>query len=62
MFGNANSHCLSVHILCPITLKQIPLDFSGHVLSSNAIKSVKSYPKIGSDRETDAKNANVDGP
>jgi hypothetical protein len=35
----------SVYIVCQIALKPIPLDFSGHVLSSNVIKSVKNSPQ-----------------
>jgi hypothetical protein len=45
-FANDYSHCCSVHIVCPINIKPIPLDFSGHVLSSNAIESVKNYLNI----------------
>jgi hypothetical protein len=40
------SHCPSAHCVCRIALKPTPLDFSGHVLSSNVIEYVKNIPQI----------------
>jgi hypothetical protein len=39
------SHYSSVYIVRPIALKPIPLDFSGHLLSSNVIESGKYIPQ-----------------